>query len=92
MRQIDKSTFDKSLLGLTGIHFAKKSMEAYHHAKNITEQDSPIVLEICEACARICHECVQELKAMEDHELDEVIEICLANAILCEELIENLTK
>ncbi|GGF13839.1 hypothetical protein GCM10010954_10750 [Halobacillus andaensis] len=89
MKQIDKPTFDKSLLGLTGIHFAKKSMEAYHHAKDIVEKDSPIAKEICQTCAQICHDCVQDLKEMEDNELDEVIEICLANALLCEQLIKS---
>ncbi|WP_431799805.1 hypothetical protein [Halobacillus andaensis] len=92
MKEINKSTFDKSLFGLTGIHYAKKSMEAYHHAKNMVEQESPIVLEICEACARICHDCVRELQDMEDNDLDEIIEICLANALLCEELIKDLKQ
>ncbi|MFG6149271.1 hypothetical protein [Halobacillus sp. B23F22_1] len=90
MKQIDKSTFDKSLLGLTGIHFAKRSMEAYHHAKDMVEKDSPIAKEICEACAQICHDCVHDLKEIGNNELEEVIEICLANALLCEQLLKSI--
>ncbi|MFC7321275.1 hypothetical protein [Halobacillus campisalis] len=90
MKGLDRKRYEKSLHLLTGFHLAKKSMEAYHHAKETVGSGSPIADEITSACAAICRDCVENIKQLNDEELQEVMKICLANAMMCDELYSNV--
>ncbi|MFC0522925.1 hypothetical protein ACFFGV_04880 [Pontibacillus salicampi] len=70
---------------LNTISFVKKSTEAYRHAKETTEQGSPIAADIAEACAWICRDSAQRLKELEPSQ-EQLVDICYLNALLCEEL------
>ncbi|MFC7062989.1 hypothetical protein [Halobacillus seohaensis] len=90
MKQMNEKNQSKSLQLLRAIHFAKKSMKAYQHAKDVIEDGSPIAEEITEECVRICRNCVNELAELKDSEIQEMTKFCMANTILCEELHASL--